>query len=386
MEASWMTRSGNLIEGWVKPKIIQNSILYVKLPGEAKKFRLSADSVEFVVSKGQKIFKTQEILFNGRKDQIFCILILQGAANLYTGKHEDLGKLYFIEINDKMLVVPKSGLGEYYKTLFNECFDVNICRNCPYTESSLKKVIKRYSECRNPEIQVNDNPLNIFRTNYAIGAKTSYNTGGFVFPENARYGDGDYSNFSDLSIGIVGRANITKNIFIQTEFSILRKESEADPVVTGQFENTGIIGVEPVDITSKVKFDLTYLDWPVYVGYCFLKGNVKPFLGIGINMDFLLSGEIIDEPYIKYLGKGGSPYYKFNNLDFGLSGLIGADIQISQRSTIQLYLKYVRSTSDYMLYSNSVIIGGDGMGSSNLDTNRFEFSLVYVYCLSKISK
>ncbi len=373
-----------MIEGLVKPKISENSLIHAKSLDGTNKLRLSADSVEYILSEDQTVFRTEEIFFNGRKEYIFFKLLFTGAVNLYTGKHEVLGKLYYVEIKDNMLVIPKSGLYEYYRTIFNACFDEDICKNCPYTESSIIKVIKQYSECISPDIKVNDNPMNEFRVNYAMGIKLSYNTGGFVFPDNARYAQGYYSNFSDLSVGIVGKANITSNIFIQTEFLVLKKESEADPVITGiRYESFGSTGNGFVDITSNVKFDLTYLDWPVFVGYRFIKGRIKPFLGLGINIGFLLSGQIIDKPYSLDSEDDGPPYYKFNNLDFGLSGLFGIDIPISGKSALQFYVKYVRSTTDYILYRNGTVPGGDGMGSSNLDTNRYEFSLVYAYSLSK---
>jgi hypothetical protein len=234
--------------------------------------------------------------------------------------------------------------------------------------------LEEYGHCKDPDFTINGNPLDRYEINFQIGPKFGFQIGKFNFSESAYYSKGDYTSISGPVVGIVGVVHLSDNLFIQTELAYIKKKSKSDYVNTYPPDST---------VYSKVELDLTYVDWPLYVGYSFLKGKVQPFLGAGVNFGFLVTGGIQDDPIKVRPEDDGPPFVDFNEYDFGLVFLAGVNIQIKKSGNFQFYIKYVDSSSDYIVMKNSDILGGYGAGSSNLNTKRFEFCLAYLFSTSE---
>jgi hypothetical protein len=206
-----------------------------------------------------------------------------------------------------------------------------------------------------------------------LGFKGSWNYGKYEFAGKAYYSRGDYTNISSPGYGITGRINFSQRLFLQGEISYLRKISESDYVNTH---------ISDSSVYSKVKIDLTYLDLPVYLGYTFLTEKVKPFLGAGVNMGFLLTGGVENDPVKLSPTEDGIPGIYFDNFDFGLVAIAGVDIGLKNSSLFSVFVKYARTTSTYILYRDSDFSGGYGSGSFDLNTSRMEFALAYMFSVS----
>lgn len=156
ISAQWITKSGESVKGYIKPNVTEQNYIPAELNGaHTSKSLLSADSIDYIVYDGEIAFRSQEIIFKGNKEYTFCQLIFSGASNLYLMDHRELGKLYFIEKDEKMLMVPKSNLMQFYQVTFGECFDQSISQSYLYIESNIKKVLKHYSNCTDPNIENN---------------------------------------------------------------------------------------------------------------------------------------------------------------------------------------------------------------------------------------
>lgn len=141
ISAQWITKSRESVKGYIKPNVTEQNYIPAELNGaHTSKSLLSADSIDYIVYDGEIAFRSQEIIFKGNKEYTFCQLIFSGASNLYLMYHRELGKLYFIEKDEKMLMVPKSNLMQFYQVTFGVCF-INQYQRAIYT---LNQTLKKY--------------------------------------------------------------------------------------------------------------------------------------------------------------------------------------------------------------------------------------------------
>lgn len=212
------------------------------------------------------------------------------------------------------------------------------------------------------------------KTKLFLGPTVGFNTGKIEVGEFSYYNNADLSNFNNLSGGMIFRAHMKNNVFLQTELTYTNTSATANSV------NVFPFGDE--EIYSDVEFNLAYLNYPLIVGYSFTTQSLKPYLSAGLHIGSALKKEVIDVPNTElpsWKSPATPPFIRFETVQFGVILEAGIQKNIANIGLLVANIRYTGSEATYKVSANSAF----GAGASNLATRRVGFSIGYLMRLGR---
>lgn len=319
--------------GKVFQPINQLREVQLKKSGESHFQTFAASEVQSYRHKGN-LYEAHEIQ-KGEGD-VFLVVILKGAANLYTTSHD--GAFYlekdsaFYALAQKNRIVEGKFLEDrrfegILRVVFNDCpLPSEAFAKVKLSERSLTELTKQYNLCREPETIYETERKPIRPIKFGVLAGPTLNRGTLI-----NYLDHDlqyHKNKLSFAVGFEMLMNsaIVPNLYLRPSIGITRKQ-------------VGLTQTFSLDYVERTT-DYTSLQAPVRLSYFIPGKTISPYFTGGVIFSIPLRTEV--NVWQTRISTGEEVYrerYKLNK-PYELGALAGAGLQLQTLEKLQPFLEY----------------------------------------------
>lgn len=276
-------------------------------------------------------------LINDGKLKLFSWRDTQDKTHYYVKKD---GKVYNLE-NDKTKVTRDSNLDNHSSKAYIDVLSsltadcpVKISSKLPFTLNSISKVVNKYNECNgsntfNPAT-AGDGTIVIKSVYVGVNKSDVLTTG-----PNAKFSNATPRFGPSIGVGLnVNFFEFNENLFVD---------------LAAEYNQKGAIAEK-----EKIDFNLHYLNTSFGLSYLYPKGKIRPFVGSGFIVGFLLNSETaytIEENGKRSKLFGYSPTMPVNGntvkYEVGFELKAGVKFQVLADKTALIKVRYSRSVMPF---------------------------------------
>lgn len=284
----YLTPSGDSITGQINTDKTGGNVLRFREAGQKKWKNLTTKEVRKAGGEQGLDILQQEIRSSVDSEHVFIQKIAGGGYNLYEGKSDTWGKVYYINSKDKPtpIRINKLGYERQLKVIFSACSKGVETKNLRYGSNPLQRYIADLNQCVYPE----ETPFRFYKRSkmtFGVGLNAYYYT---INPNvTGSYFAGNYHRIFKPGVGLTFKVKFLKAFSLYAGLNYIEKNITTDSMA----QNLTYFRVEPGRegyLTTGfynylLKMDFKYLEIPIGVTYeLFPYAKWSPIFHVGYSI------------------------------------------------------------------------------------------------------